>query len=149
MTDGIVRGGGAELDPGAYDETCDVIVVGYGFAGGIAAIEAADAGAKVLICEKMPDPGGLSICSGGSVRCAIDADDAFAYLRATNAGATPDDVLRVLADGMAKAEDYVRRLTSTVEGAGIKPNQETGRHGGNYPFPGWQTFYHTQVTVKG
>lgn len=149
MTDGIVRGGGAELDCDDYDESCDVVVVGYGFAGGIAAIEAADAGASVLICEKMPDPGGLSICSGGSVRCAENADDAFAYLKATNAGTTPDDVLRVLAEGMAKAADYVRQLASAVEGAAIKPNEESGRRGGNYPFPGWETFYQTQVAVKG
>jgi len=149
MIDGIPRSGGAELDSGVYDETYDVIVAGYGFAGGITAIEAADAGAKVLICEKMPDPGGLSICSGGSVRCARNGDDAFTYLKATNSGTTPDDILRVLADGMAQAEAYVRQLASTVEGAGQKPNEESGKPGGNYPFPGWQTFYHTQVTVKG
>lgn len=29
----------------------------------------------------------------GAVRCAENSDDAYAYLRATNAGATPDDVL--------------------------------------------------------
>src|SRR5580693_1709756 len=93
----------AELDTGDFDECFDVIVVGYGFAGGIAAIEAARLGAKVLLCEKMPQPGGISICSGGAVRCAGDADDAFAYLQATNAGTTPDDVLRALAEGMVTA----------------------------------------------
>jgi succinate dehydrogenase/fumarate reductase flavoprotein subunit len=149
MPNGIWRGGGAELDGGQYDETYDVIVVGYGFAGGITAIEAADAGAKVLICEKMPDPGGLSICSGGSIRCAYDADDAFEYLKATNASTTPDDILRVLADGMAKADKYIDKLISTIEGAARKPNENSGRQGGNYPFPGWQTFHHAQVVVEG
>ncbi len=96
--------GHAELDNGIFDEDYDVIVVGYGFAGGIAAIEAARNGAKVLICEKMPQPGGISICSGGAVRCARDANDAFSYLQATNAGTTPDDVLKVLAEGMVSAE---------------------------------------------
>ena len=102
--------GGAELDNGKFDEAYDVIIAGYGFGGGIAAIEAADAGAKVLICEKMPQPGGISICSGGGVRCANSAEDAFNYLKATNAGTTPDDVLRVLAEGMAKANSYVKWL---------------------------------------
>ena len=46
-----------------FDETYDVIVVGYGFAGATAAIEAARAGAKVLVLEKAPDPGGISILS--------------------------------------------------------------------------------------
>ncbi len=131
--------GHAELDNGIFDEDYDVIVVGYGFAGGIAAIEAARNGAKVLVCEKMPQPGGISICSGGAVRCARDADDAFSYLQATNAGTTPDDVLKVLAEGMVSAESYVKWLIASVPGATLKPMAD--KKGGNYPFPGWQTFY--------
>ena len=50
-----------------FDEEVDVVVVGYGFAGGVSAIEAHDAGAKVLVVEKMPDPGGISICSHGAI----------------------------------------------------------------------------------
>ena len=50
-----------------FDETFDVIVIGYGFAGGVSAIEAARAGARVLLIEKMPDPGGISICSHGAI----------------------------------------------------------------------------------
>lgn len=45
----------------SFDEGYDVIVVGYGFAGGAAAIEASDAGARVLLLEKMPDAGGISM----------------------------------------------------------------------------------------
>jgi succinate dehydrogenase/fumarate reductase flavoprotein subunit len=93
----------------------------------------------------MPQPGGISICSGGGVRCAGSADDAFAYLKASNAGTTPDDVLRVFADGMTTAEAYVRKLVEGVEGAAVKCTKFSGKRGGNYPFPGWQTFYHTQV----
>ena len=32
-----------------FDEEFDVVVVGFGFAGGVSAIEAHDAGAKVLL----------------------------------------------------------------------------------------------------
>ena len=42
-----------------FDEDFDVVVVGYGFAGAAAAIEASDRGASVLLIEKMPDPGGI------------------------------------------------------------------------------------------
>jgi succinate dehydrogenase/fumarate reductase flavoprotein subunit len=70
-------------------ETFDVVVVGFGLAGAITAIEAHDAGATVLLVEKEPNPGGISICAGGGVRIADDAAKAFAYLKATNAGTTP------------------------------------------------------------
>jgi glycine/D-amino acid oxidase-like deaminating enzyme len=43
-------------DPGAsWHEAADVVVVGYGYAGAVAALEAHDAGADVLLIEKMPD----------------------------------------------------------------------------------------------
>ena len=48
-----------------WDETVDIIVVGSGFAGLAAAIEAKKAGANVIVLEKMPTPGGNSIINGG------------------------------------------------------------------------------------
>ncbi|MBU4277299.1 MAG: flavocytochrome c [Proteobacteria bacterium] len=56
--------GAAEL-PKKWDQTADVIVIGSGFAGLAAALEAKKAGAKVIILEKMPVPGGNSIINGG------------------------------------------------------------------------------------
>jgi succinate dehydrogenase/fumarate reductase flavoprotein subunit len=123
-----------------FNEAFDVIVVGYGFAGAIAAVSAADAGAQVLLCEKEARPGGISICSGGWFRCTHDPDAAYEYLKATNAGRTPDDVLRVLADGMAGIETDVRKLAQTC-----KATLKSSEKGANYPFPGVDSFYHINI----
>src|SRR6516162_7980778 len=97
-------------DDVAWRETADVVVVGYGYAGAVAAIEAHDAGADVLLIEKMPDPGGISITSGGNVRIVEDAEEGFRHLQASNAGTTPDSVLRALAAGMAEIPAYFGKL---------------------------------------
>jgi len=58
-------GAAAAAMPKKWDETYDVVVIGSGFAGFAAAIEAKNAGANVVIIEKMPVYGGNSIINGG------------------------------------------------------------------------------------
>ena len=133
-----------------FDETVDVVVVGFGYAGAIAAVEAHDAGATVMLLEKMPNPGGISICSGGGARAAHDADVALRYLKVTCDGRTSEDVLAVLARGMVEIGDYLKRLaticdakvSSTVDRA---VEWDSNKRGGNYPLPGWETFFHYNV----
>ena len=124
----------------SWDGEYDIVVVGYGYAGGVAAIEARDAGCSVLLLEKMPDPGGISICSGGNVRGAEDADEAFTYLKETCAGTTPDDVLKALAIGMTEVVDYFEKLAET-SGADVQYRESPG----NYPFPGAETFGYASI----
>jgi succinate dehydrogenase/fumarate reductase flavoprotein subunit len=117
------------------DAAYDVVVVGYGYAGAAAAIAASDAGASVLLLERMPTPGGISICSAGGVRIAEDAHQAFAYLRATNAGKTPEPVLQALADGMTLLPARIAKLAE-VSGAVIAKRSSPA----NYPLEGFATF---------
>ena len=119
----------------------DVVVIGYGFAGAMAAVSAADAGARVLLVEKMANPGGLSACSAGGVRIARDADAAFAYLKETNAGTTPDGPLRALADGMVSIAPVIEDLAAR-HGAVATVNWRDA----NYPFDGHDTFGFISVT---
>lgn len=56
--------------PKKWDETADVVVIGSGFAGLAAAIEARNAGADVLVLEKMAVHGGNSIINGGDFSAA-------------------------------------------------------------------------------
>jgi flavocytochrome c len=55
-----------------WDEETEIIIVGTGFAGCAAAVEAADAGAKIKVIEKMPHPGGNSILSGCSAAACMN-----------------------------------------------------------------------------
>lgn len=126
--------------PLKFNAEYDVIVVGYGYSGGIAAIEAYDAGTEVLLVDKMANPGGISVCSYGAMRSAHDPNEAFKYLEATNGGRTPSSVNRALADGMAKIEPYMRKLAE-VNGAIVNPREKVA----NYPFEGYDTFYQTLI----
>ena len=56
--------------PKKWDEEVDVVVIGSGFAGLAAAIEAKNAGSSVAILEKMRVPGGNSIINGGLIAAA-------------------------------------------------------------------------------
>ncbi len=56
-----------------WNEEADVIIVGTGFAGLSAAIEASNLGSKVIILEKHLSPGGNSIIAGGGIN-AVDQE---------------------------------------------------------------------------
>jgi hypothetical protein len=118
----------------------DLVVVGYGAAGAVAAIEAARGGGNVLLIEKMQQPGGISILSAGGIRVCDDAREGFAYLRHTCGGRTPDDVLRVLAEGMTEMPGYLRDL-ARINGARVKVAPAVG----NYPFPGCDGLGYAEV----
>lgn len=126
--------------PDRFDEVWDVLVVGFGFAGGASAIAAHDAGVRVLLIEKQPDPGGISICAGGGIRTIAEPAGARAYLRETVGPDVPDEVLDAVAEGMAGLEDYFRDLAK-VNGAEIAVH----RRPANYPFPGYDAFGTVEV----
>ncbi|MDW7684908.1 MAG: flavocytochrome c [Bacillota bacterium] len=50
-----------------FNSQADIIVIGSGFAGLAAAIEAAEAGSSVIVLEKMMAPGGNSVISDGGI----------------------------------------------------------------------------------
>lgn len=121
-------------------ERFDVIVVGFGLAGAIAAIEAHDRGARVLIVEKQSVAGGISICAGGGARVADDADQATAYLKASCSDTTPEPVLRALAQGLVELPRYIKSL---AEPLGATFSTVSGK--GNYPLPGYDTWSFIEI----
>jgi 3-oxo-5alpha-steroid 4-dehydrogenase len=99
----------------------DVVVVGFGIAGGCAAVEAAAAGASVLVLERAAVAGGTSAMAGGhfylgggtAVQRATghpdSADEMYAYLMAVTPDPDPDKI-RAYADGSAEHCEWLESL---------------------------------------
>lgn len=64
-----------------WDETVDIIVVGSGFAGLAAAIEAKNAGVNVIVLEKMAVFGGNSAINGGILTATAVRSKSFTASR--------------------------------------------------------------------
>ena len=123
-----------------FDEEFDIVVVGFGYAGAVAAIDAHDAGARVLLVEKMKTPGGISICAGGGIRLARNRGAALSYFEGTNDGTTPRAVHEAFVDEMMGLEDYVRTLAEVNDGKIVTIDRQ-----GNYPYPGHDELYFLEI----
>jgi 3-oxo-5alpha-steroid 4-dehydrogenase len=137
-----------------HAESYDVIVAGFGIAGGCAALEAARAGARVLLLERAASHGGTSSLSGGhfylgggtAVQEATGhkdtAEEMAAYLIATSK--QPDEAkIRAYADGSVEHFGWLEALGFQFERsyfagkAVIQPGTEGLMYTGNekvWPF---------------
>jgi 3-oxo-5alpha-steroid 4-dehydrogenase len=116
MTDNPQPAGRGGTQPGV-----DVIVVGFGMAGGCAAVEAAAAGASVLVLERAAVAGGTSAMAGGhfylgggtvvqrATGHSDSADEMYAYLMAVTPDPEPDKI-RAYADGSARHCEWLEGL---------------------------------------
>jgi succinate dehydrogenase/fumarate reductase flavoprotein subunit len=100
-----------------YDIETDVIVIGSGFAGLSAAIEAKNAGADVLVFEKMKAVGGNSIISDGGIaapetnmqkaRFITDSKELmYKDIMASGLDMNDKDLVRILVDQSKEAFDW-------------------------------------------
>lgn len=128
-----------------WDLETDVLVVGYGLAGAVAAITAHDAGAKVAICEKGEYPGGQSILAGGGVKCVNNVDAATNYLIRTQAERIDSSLIRPFAEGLAQNEAYLKDLATINQAKIMVMSSDRGLFEGVYPFPGQDAFYNVRV----
>ena len=95
----------------------DVVVIGYGGAGACAAITAHDGGAKVVILEKMPRPGGntrVSNCSWfcpapGTEQQAIEHIDTLCFDRTERA------VIEAYVAAAGKNKEWLESLGATTK----------------------------------
>jgi succinate dehydrogenase/fumarate reductase flavoprotein subunit len=98
--------------PSAWNKEVDVVIVGTGHSGLTAAIAATDAGAKVVILEKMKKEleGGNSKVSGNMWWTPTNLDQALQYIGALCCGLTEKECVQALAEEMLKLNDWLQKL---------------------------------------
>src|SRR3990172_6051827 len=114
--------------------TCDVLVVGMGFAGLVTALRALEQRAKVIAIDKQPrgwwTPGGSMIISGGKIHlsgCSLAASEAELTKAITSAtdNMIPPDLLDVTVRNAGRA---LRWLIGKGAAFAEPPGQETRLH---------------------
>ena len=135
-----------------WDDECDVLVVGFGAAGAAAAIEAANAGASVMVSDRF-DGGGASAKSGGVVYCgggtrhqkAAGYNDTpaamFDYLRKEVSDAVSPDTLRDFCDHSVEMLEWLE--AQGVEFDSAVPPRKT-----SYPADGYYLYFSGNEAVK-
>jgi 3-oxo-5alpha-steroid 4-dehydrogenase len=127
--------------PGDWDVEADVVVVGFGAAGACAALEAAAAGASVLVLDRFGG-GGATALSGGVIYAgggtpqqrAAGVDDSpaamFGYLRTEVGDAVPAATLRQFCDGSVAMLAWLEGHGVPFEGSLCpdKTSYPTNRH---------------------
>ena len=91
-----------------WDKEADIVIVGLGGAGGCCAIEAADAGLKVIVLEADKVPGGNTRLSGGTLRVFLDAEGAFQYYRHVFDETVKDELIHRMVDVSMDMHDWFR-----------------------------------------
>jgi succinate dehydrogenase/fumarate reductase flavoprotein subunit len=130
--------------PEKWDYEADVVIVGYGGAGATAAITAHDAGAKVLILEKVPiEGGGSTRMSAGSVHWVRNVSDGATYMHACSGGATPMDVCQAWAEEQFKMPDWFAKMKVPVGSLSDTPTAEYKN------LPGSSCIYSGRVEGRG
>jgi len=122
--------------PLTWDEESDVVVVGSGFAGLAAAIEARNAGCSVVVLEKMKGYGGNSLLSAGFVAAAGTAlqkksgipDSAqlmFNDMLKSGLGLNHPELVRTLTEQSAEMLDW------TIDVVGVRYVDRIDQYGGH------------------
>jgi 3-oxo-5alpha-steroid 4-dehydrogenase len=141
-------------DVSSWSDDVDVVVIGFGIAGGCAAVSAAAAGARVLVLERAAAAGGTTAMAGGhfylgggtAVQQATGHSDSveemYKYLVAVSPDPEPDKI-RAYCEGSVEHFDWLEDLgfqferSFYPEKAVIQPNTEGLMFTGNekvWPF---------------
>ncbi|KPU43153.1 fumarate reductase flavoprotein subunit precursor [Oxobacter pfennigii] len=94
-----------------WDAAYDVVVVGFGGAGAVASVAAAEKGARVLLVEKAPEgqEGGNTRYAAQIVMAPKDRDKAITYFKALRGGYDnqSDKIIETIVDGSMAVRDWL------------------------------------------
>lgn len=112
----------ARADEAAWDRETEILICGFGGSGAVAAIEAFDKGADVLVIEKQPQDTDEAINQTNSTRLCYsammnfkDKQKAVDYLTAVSRGATPADVIDSWAAYATSPAEFLYSIGATEE----------------------------------
>src|SRR5687768_3728382 len=96
-----------------WDESADLVVIGFGGAGATAAITAADLGARVIVIDKQSEAGHVpsTMSSGGQFTVATDVEAATAFFDRCAQGMIPLEVSRAWVERAHRLPEWVERTT--------------------------------------
>ncbi len=136
----------ASADQQRWDQTCDVLVVGWGAAGACAAIEAHDQGADVIVADRFTG-GGASAKSGGVVYAGGGTqhqqragfkdtpEEMFKYLQHEVQGVVSDDTLKRFCDSSVDNLHWLESMGTPYTHT-VPPGGKT-----SYPQNGYYLYY--------
>ncbi len=117
-----------------WDLEADVVVIGFGAAGAVAAITAHDAGARVIILEKQEGqiPLTTSFMAGGIIICPSDIEGAKCYMESLYKLSedlywTDPDIIQVWAQYTVENKKWFESMGGVLD---------FHRHGGQHKIPG-------------
>ena len=99
----------------------DVAIVGFGGAGAVAAIEAHDAGASVVILEKAAEGGGTTKESSGNIRIIADHEKAEKHYCELTLGTTPLSIMRTFTRGVSEIPKWIEKLGGVIQPSPADP----------------------------
>ncbi len=125
------------VDTIKWDTEYDVVVIGWGGAGSVTAITAAENGAKVLITEKAPygDEGGNTRYCEQYAYTPASVEDGIACMKAFAEGfdTATDEIIEYMAQGAYDNIEWI--LNHGAETFGLAPQKEGGQGDAQVAWP--------------
>jgi succinate dehydrogenase/fumarate reductase flavoprotein subunit len=125
-----------------WERAVDIVVIGSGGSGMLAALAASDAGATTLVLEKAPALGGATAVSGGAMWLPnsdplideigeMERDKLVSYVRNVAGDRVPEAMIERFVDASPEVTDYIDKKTALDLGFSGYPDYHPELEGGH------------------